>query len=147
MPASGWQSKARANADYHDLNPIITYRHLYSHNLGVKDPLRVIALCDSDAFYAACERERLGLSDSAPIVVQQWDSLIAVSYPARPCVCLPSEVYAHIQRQCIAASAYRGWTRFGMRRRSVRTWSLFMLQLLRRGKWIVVHRVSTLKPM
>lgn len=69
--------------DFNDLNPTITYRHLHSHNLGSRDPLRVIALCDSDAFYAACERVRLGLPDDAPVVVQQWESLIAVGYPAR----------------------------------------------------------------
>ena len=69
--------------DFEDLNPVITYRHLHSFNLGPKDPLRVIALCDSDAFYAACEQVRLGLDPATPLVVLQWDSLIAVNYPAR----------------------------------------------------------------
>ncbi|KAG1821793.1 DNA polymerase eta [Suillus subaureus] len=81
---SPWKGKAKAtNQDYDDLRPTITYRHLLSNNLGVRDPLRVVALCDSDAFYAACERIRLELDPSVPIVVQQWESLIAVSYPAR----------------------------------------------------------------
>ncbi|KAG1747143.1 uncharacterized protein EDB91DRAFT_1048614 [Suillus paluster] len=81
---SPWKGKAKAtNQDYDDLRPTITYRHILSNNLGVRDPLRVVALCDSDAFYAACERVRLGLDPSVPIVVQQWESLIAVSYPAR----------------------------------------------------------------
>ncbi|KAJ8496607.1 hypothetical protein ONZ51_g996 [Trametes cubensis] len=81
---SYWKGKARANKDdFDDLNPIITYRHLLSNNLGVRDPLRVIALCDSDAFYAACEQVRLGIDPALPLVVQQWDSLIAVNYPAR----------------------------------------------------------------
>ena len=79
-----WKGKGKApTQDYDDLRPTITYRHLHSHNLGVRDPLRVVALCDSDAFYAACERIRLGLDPSAPLVVQQWESLIAISYPAR----------------------------------------------------------------
>ncbi|KAH9930101.1 uncharacterized protein B0H18DRAFT_1117160 [Fomitopsis serialis] len=83
-----WKGKGRATqsgaeADFYDLNPTITYRQLHSRNLGVKDPLRVIALCDSDAFYAACEQVRLGIDPSRPLVVQQWDSLIAVNYPAR----------------------------------------------------------------
>ncbi|GBE88531.1 N-acetyltransferase eso1 [Sparassis crispa] len=84
-PASSiWKGKAKATeADYDDLTPVITYRHLYSQNLGVKDPLRVVALCDSDAFYAACEQVRLGIDPLKPLVVQQWDSLIAVNYPAR----------------------------------------------------------------
>ena len=86
-PSSLWKGKAKATTsddfDPADLNPIITYRHLHSHNLGVKDPLRVIALCDSDAFYAACEQVRLGIDPSLPLVVLQWDSLIAVNYPAR----------------------------------------------------------------
>lgn len=86
-PSSMWKGKERAtqaDSDYFtDLNPVITYRHLHSHNLGLKDPLRVIALCDSDAFYASCEQVRLGIDPSRPLVVRQWDSLIAVNYPAR----------------------------------------------------------------
>jgi DNA polymerase eta len=69
--------------EYTDLNPPITYRHLLSPHQGVRDPLRVIALCDSDAFYAACEQVRLGIDPSRPLVVRQWDALIAVNYPAR----------------------------------------------------------------
>ncbi|KAH7927955.1 DNA/RNA polymerase [Leucogyrophana mollusca] len=79
-----WKGKAKAiQEDYDDLRPTITYRHILSHNLGVKDPLRVVALCDSDAFYAACERVRLGLDPNVPLVVQQWESIIAVGYSAR----------------------------------------------------------------
>lgn len=68
---------------YEDIFPTITYRHLYSKNLGVRDPLRVIALCDSNAFYAACEMVRLGIESDKPLAVLQWESLIAVNYPAR----------------------------------------------------------------
>ncbi|KAI9066352.1 DNA/RNA polymerase [Trametes sanguinea] len=78
-----WKGKAWASEDFNDLNPTITYRHLLSSNLGPRDPLRVIALCDSDAFYAACEQVRLGIDPALPLVVQQWDSRIAVNYPAR----------------------------------------------------------------
>ncbi|KAI0714431.1 DNA/RNA polymerase [Cerioporus squamosus] len=81
---SYWKGKGRATVnDFDDLNPTITYRHLVSNNLGVRDPLRVVALCDSDAFYAACEQVRLGIDPALPLVVLQWDSLIAVNYPAR----------------------------------------------------------------
>ncbi|PIL29846.1 hypothetical protein GSI_08053 [Ganoderma sinense ZZ0214-1] len=81
---SYWKGKGRATEhDFDDLNPTITYRHLLSSNLGVRDPLRVIALCDSDAFYAACEQVRLGIDPTLPLVVQQWEALIAVNYPAR----------------------------------------------------------------
>ncbi|CAA7266911.1 unnamed protein product [Cyclocybe aegerita] len=83
-----WKGKAKASEpmgdfDESDLNPVITYRHMLSNNLGVRDPLRVIALCDSDAFYAACEMVRLGVDSETPLVVLQWDMLIAVNYPAR----------------------------------------------------------------
>ncbi|EJU04732.1 DNA/RNA polymerase [Dacryopinax primogenitus] len=62
----------------------ITYRHLLSpQTLNVYNPLRVIALIDSDAFYAACEQVRLGLNPEKPIAVQQWQGLIAINYPAR----------------------------------------------------------------
>ncbi|KAF8656793.1 hypothetical protein AX16_002345 [Volvariella volvacea WC 439] len=89
MPNEGrpklvWKGKGKDfGQDYAGLNPVITYRHILSANLGVRDPLRVIALCDSDAFYAACEMVRLGVDKDTPLVVLQWDSLIAVNYPAR----------------------------------------------------------------
>jgi DNA polymerase eta len=84
-----WKGKAKATSsslidpEFIDLEPVITYRHVLSNNLDVKDPLRVIALCDSDAFYAACEMVRLNVDNETPLVVLQWDSLIAVNYPAR----------------------------------------------------------------
>ncbi|KDR78895.1 hypothetical protein GALMADRAFT_224148 [Galerina marginata CBS 339.88] len=85
-----WKGKGKASvsepvedSDFDDLNPVIKYRHILSNNLGVRDPLRVIALCDSDAFYAACEMNRLGVDQDTPLVVLQWESLIAVNYPAR----------------------------------------------------------------
>ena len=86
--ASMWKGKEKAKpadsaSEFLDLNPTITYRHLQSHALGVKDPLRVIALCDSDAFYAGCEMVRLGVDPDQPLVVSQWDSIIAVNYPSR----------------------------------------------------------------
>jgi len=84
--SSLWKGKGRAlepPQGFDDLNPTITYRHILSQNLGVRDPLRVVALCDSDAFYAACEMVRLGVDENTPLVVLQWDSLIAVNYPAR----------------------------------------------------------------
>lgn len=99
--SSAWKGKAKATeADFNDLNPTITYRHLHSHNLGVKDPLRVVALCDSDAFYAACEQIRLGLDPSLPLVVQQWDSLIAVNHPARKFGITRMEKIKEAKRKC-----------------------------------------------
>jgi DNA polymerase eta len=79
-----WKGKSKAiEQDFDDLDPCITYRHLLSRTFGVSDPLRVIALCDSDAFYAACEMDRLAVAEDTPLVVLQWDTLIAVNYPAR----------------------------------------------------------------
>ncbi|PCH42673.1 DNA polymerase eta [Wolfiporia cocos MD-104 SS10] len=98
-PSSLFKGKAKAT-DFDDLNPVITYRQLHSHNLGVKDPLRVIALCDSDAFYAACEQVRLGIDPSQPLVVQQWDSLIAVNYPARKFGITRMEKIKEARRKC-----------------------------------------------
>lgn len=60
------------------------YRHLnllQSHSS--RNPLRVVAHIDLDAFYAQCEMVRLGIPRDQPLAVQQWDSLIAVNYPAR----------------------------------------------------------------
>ncbi|PVF95571.1 DNA/RNA polymerase [Serendipita vermifera] len=69
--------------DEWNLSPTITYRHLISHGAGVHNPLRVIGLCDMDAFYAQCEQKRLGIDPKQPLVVLQWELLIAVNYPAR----------------------------------------------------------------
>ena len=51
--------------------------------VSTASPLRVVAHIDLDAFYAQCEMVRLGISSSQPLAVQQWDSLIAINYPAR----------------------------------------------------------------
>ena len=69
--------------DFIDLFPKVTYRHIISPPPGIRNPLRCIALCDSDAFYATCEQVRLKVDPSKPLVVRQWESLIAVNYPAR----------------------------------------------------------------
>ncbi|OCH84811.1 DNA polymerase eta [Obba rivulosa] len=96
-----WKGKSKAIiSDFEDIHRIITYRHLLSQNLGVKDPLRVVALCDSDAFYAACEQVRLGLDPALPLVVQQWDSLIAVNYPARKYGITRMEKISEAKRKC-----------------------------------------------
>ncbi|ELR04911.1 DNA-directed DNA polymerase eta [Pseudogymnoascus destructans] len=61
-----------------------TYRQLAHLALSsVTCPLRVIAHIDLDAFYAQCEMVRLGVPEDKPLAVQQWQSLIAVNYPAR----------------------------------------------------------------
>lgn len=71
------------NSEFDDLDPVITYRHLQTPIVGPKHPLRFIALCDCNAFYANCEQVRLGLDPAKPLVVLQWNALIAVNYPAR----------------------------------------------------------------
>lgn len=61
-----------------------TYKHLQSLSQSSPTcPLRVIALIDYDAFYAQCEMVRLGVDESQPLAVQQWQGLIAINYPAR----------------------------------------------------------------
>ncbi|KAK3244516.1 hypothetical protein CYMTET_45871 [Cymbomonas tetramitiformis] len=44
---------------------------------------RVIVHCDLDCFYAQVEHKRLGVPMDVPLVVQQWEGLIAVNYAAR----------------------------------------------------------------
>lgn len=62
-----------------------TYSQLHQlRTFGVQTPLRVVAHIDLDAFYAQCETVRLGISRDIPLAVQQWESLIAVNYAARP---------------------------------------------------------------
>lgn len=83
-PASPSKGKLKGfDSDYEDLNPLITYRHFQTPKIGPKHPLRVVALCDCNAFYANCEQVRLGIDPETPLVVLQWGLLIAVNYPAR----------------------------------------------------------------
>jgi DNA polymerase eta len=45
---------------------------------------RVVLLLDLDCFYAQCECVRLGLNArTTPLALMQWDSVLAVTYPAR----------------------------------------------------------------
>ena len=61
-----------------------TLRHLQLLRQGsTATPLRAIAHIDLDAFYAQCEMVRLDTPRDTPLAVQQWDSLIAINYPAR----------------------------------------------------------------
>jgi nucleotidyltransferase/DNA polymerase involved in DNA repair len=46
---------------------------------------RVILLFDLDCFYAQCERVRLGLPLEVQLSLLQWNSVLAVTYPARKC--------------------------------------------------------------
>ncbi|KAI1918731.1 N-acetyltransferase eso1 [Ophidiomyces ophidiicola] len=62
-----------------------SYRHLQLlRAFSPRTPLRVIAHIDLDAFYAQCEMVRLKTPRTQPLAVQQWESLIAVNYAARP---------------------------------------------------------------
>ncbi|KAL5359425.1 hypothetical protein BJX96DRAFT_183757 [Aspergillus floccosus] len=61
-----------------------TYRQFQLLRQGsTASPLRVIAHIDLDAFYAQCEMVRLQTPREQPLAVRQWDSLIAINYPAR----------------------------------------------------------------
>ena len=44
---------------------------------------RAIIHLDLDAFYAQVEINRLGLEPETPLVVSQWNGILAVSYSAR----------------------------------------------------------------
>lgn len=49
-----------------------------------QSPMAVIAHIDLDAFYAQCLTVKEGLDPKEPLGCRQWNSLIAVNYPARP---------------------------------------------------------------
>ncbi|KAL3941889.1 MAG: hypothetical protein SGBAC_003814, partial [Bacillariaceae sp.] len=44
---------------------------------------RIVLLFDLDCFYAQCERVRLGLELDCSLALLQWNSTLAVTYPAR----------------------------------------------------------------
>ena len=91
-----------------------TYRHLHvlsSHSPAKESPLRVIALCDLDCFYAQVEGVRIKADPDEPLAVSQWGGLIAINYAARR---------AGITRHENAASAIQKCP--GIRLVHVQTW-------------------------
>ena len=65
-------------------------------------------MLDLDCFYASCERVRLGLeSHSCSLALLQWDSVLAVTYPARNAFGIQrgdswDDVYRKSQGTCLA---------------------------------------------
>lgn len=84
-----------ATADTSEPSPLITtpnspsqftYTNLEDLTNPTKSyllPLSTIGLIDLNAFFAQVEQIRLGLDYNKPIVCAQWNSIIAVNYPAR----------------------------------------------------------------
>ena len=44
---------------------------------------RIVLLLDLDCFYAQCEMIRLNIDRSQPVCLLQWNSALAINYPAR----------------------------------------------------------------
>lgn len=70
---------------------------------------RVILLLDLDCFYAQCECVRLGYDSlTTPLALLQWNSVLAVTYPARKCGITRGDswqsVAAKSNHQCLAVS-------------------------------------------
>ncbi|KAL3473921.1 hypothetical protein BJX99DRAFT_188877 [Aspergillus californicus] len=86
MPPSPGASSPPSSLESMHMKQHSRYTHRQFHLLrqaSPASPLRVIAHIDLDAFYAQCEMVRLGTPRDVPLAVQQWDSLIAINYPAR----------------------------------------------------------------
>ncbi|KKK15436.1 hypothetical protein ARAM_005363 [Aspergillus rambellii] len=82
LPASPAPSDTLKQHDYSHSR--YTYRQVQLlRQASTTSQLRVIAHIDLDAFYAQCEMVRLGTPRATPLAVRQWDSLIAINYPAR----------------------------------------------------------------
>lgn len=65
-----------------------TYRHLQvlsSSSPAKESPLRVVALCDLDCFYAQVEGVRIKADPDLPLAVSQWGGLIAIVRLVYPC--------------------------------------------------------------
>ena len=58
---------------------------------------RVILLLDMDCFYAQCETVRLGLPQDLPLALMQWNSALAVNYPAREFGIKRGDTYEDVQ--------------------------------------------------
>lgn len=61
----------------------IAFSYPFIAELEMKDHDRIVLLFDLDCFYAQCERVRLGLDKDAKLALLQWNSALAVTYPAR----------------------------------------------------------------
>ncbi|KAF0719053.1 Aste57867_1314 [Aphanomyces stellatus] len=61
---------------------------------------RVILHLDLDCFYAQVEHERLNIPHDQPLAVQQWGSLLAVNYAARPFGVVRSEHISETRKKC-----------------------------------------------
>lgn len=46
-------------------------------------PLSLFIHIDMDAYYAQAEQKKLSIPEDKPVCARQWNSLIAVNYPAR----------------------------------------------------------------
>ena len=57
--------------------------HKIGQKRGRTSRPRIVLLLDLDCFYAQCETVRLGLDKSLPLCLLQWNSALAVNYPAR----------------------------------------------------------------
>jgi len=70
------------------------------------NPNRVVLLLDLDCFYAQCEIIRLGIDQTLPLTLMQWDAALAVNYPAREFGIKRGDSFQIIQEkskgQCIA---------------------------------------------
>ncbi|EQC30566.1 hypothetical protein SDRG_11624 [Saprolegnia diclina VS20] len=62
--------------------------------------MRVILHLDLDCFYAQVEAVRLGIPDGEPVAVQQWGSLLAVNYAARPFGVSRSDYIVDARKKC-----------------------------------------------
>ncbi|RQM23052.1 hypothetical protein B5M09_004714 [Aphanomyces astaci] len=78
---------------------------------------RVILHLDLDCFYAQVEHERLGIPHSEPLAVQQWGSLLAVNYAARPFGVVRSTLSSHLIR-CVDGCMFEQAKTSAMRARS-----------------------------
>ncbi|CAJ1958840.1 unnamed protein product [Cylindrotheca closterium] len=54
-----------------------------NHHNQTRNNNRIVLLFDLDCFYAQCERVRLGLPLDTSLALLQWNSTLAVTYPAR----------------------------------------------------------------
>ncbi len=76
----------------HPTNTISSYQ--------IANNFRVIACVDIDAFYAAAEAARYGYDETVPVVVLQYDEVLAVTYAARKYGIDRATKYEDIKKLC-----------------------------------------------
>eukprot|EP00537_Pseudo-nitzschia_pungens_P014996 CAMPEP_0172399152 /NCGR_PEP_ID=MMETSP1061-20121228/39551_1 /TAXON_ID=37318 /ORGANISM="Pseudo-nitzschia pungens, Strain cf. pungens" /LENGTH=107 /DNA_ID=CAMNT_0013131937 /DNA_START=10 /DNA_END=329 /DNA_ORIENTATION=- len=85
MPSLVAESSSRSSKRRRENENVLSHpqSNQHQHQHQHQHHNRCVLLFDMDCFYAQCERVRLGLPLDVKLCLFQWNSVLAVTYPAR----------------------------------------------------------------